>query len=283
MKPVKRARRIAALAMAGLLLLLSACTPASPKAALAKAFAGMARLDSLSFTAQVQWEQDGVQLSPMSFHGDWIKEPLAMRIESSVEIDPQIPWDMTVTAYILEEPEDVYTLYTGIFIPELTDLWYSQDITDVFAFSTTGSLMEAAELYLEGLQELTLAGEETIGESTCVRYDGYLDGEVLGRMLQEAVTEMAGESLLPEGLDMEDMEDWVISDLPICFWLDKDSGMLMRIYLESGELTGTLLDTGEEFGPVSLTMDFGNFNSVSSLELPKEALETEALDVSTLL
>lgn len=41
MKPVKRARRIAALAMAGLLLLLSACTPASPKAALAKAFAGM--------------------------------------------------------------------------------------------------------------------------------------------------------------------------------------------------------------------------------------------------
>lgn len=206
-----------------------------------------------------------------------------MRIESSVEIDPQIPWDMTVTAYILEEPEDVYTLYTGIFIPELTDLWYSQDITDVFAFSTTGSLMEAAELYLEGLQELTLAGEETIGESTCVRYDGYLDGEVLGRMLQEAVTEMAGESLLPEGLDMEDMEDWVISDLPICFWLDKDSGMLMRIYLESGELTGTLLDTGEEFGPVSLTMDFGNFNSVSSLELPKEALETEALDVSTLL
>lgn len=283
MKPVKRARRIAALAMAGLLLLLSACTPASPKAALAKAFAGMARLDSLSFTAQVQWEQDGVQLSPMSFHGDWIKEPLAMRIESSVEIDPQIPWDMTVTAYILEEPEDVYTLYTGIFIPELTDLWYSQDITDVFAFSTTGSLMEAAELYLEGLQELTLAGEETIGESTCVRYDGYLDGKVLGRMLQEAVTEMAGESLLPEGLDMEDMEDWVISDLPICFWLDKDSGMLMRIYLESGELTGTLLDTGEEFGPVSLTMDFGNFNSVSSLELPKEALETEALDVSTLL
>ena len=283
MKPVKRARRIAALAMAGLLLLLSACTPASPKAALAKAFAGMARLDSLSFTAQVQWEQDGVQLSSMSFHGDWIKEPLAMRIESSVEIDPQIPWDMTVTAYILEEPEDVYTLYTGIFIPELTDLWYSQDITDVFAFSTTGSLMEAAELYLEGLQELTLAGEETIGESTCVRYDGYLDGEVLGRMLQEAVTEMAGESLLPEGLDMEDMEDWVISDLPICFWLDKDSGMLMRIYLESGELTGTLLDTGEEFGPVSLTMDFGNFNSVSSLELPKEALETEALDVSTLL
>ena len=283
MKPVKRARRIAALAMAGLLLLLSACTPASPKAALAKAFAGMARLDSLSFTAQVQWEQDGVQLSPMSFHGDWIKEPLAMRIESSVEIDPQIPWDMTVTAYILEEPEDVYTLYTGIFIPELTDLWYSQDITDVFAFSTTGSLMEAAELYLEGLQELTLAGEETIGESTCVRYDGYLDGEVLGRMLQEAVTEMAGESLLPEGLDMEDMEDWVISDLPICFWLDKDSGMLMRIYLESGELTGTLLDTGEEFGPVSLTMDFGTINSVSSLELPKEALETAALDVSTLL
>lgn len=82
---------------------------------------------------------------------------------------------------------------------------------------------------------------------------------------------------------MEDMEDWVISDLPICFWLDKDSGMLMRIYLESGELTGTLLDTGEEFGPVSLTMDFGNFDSVSSLELPKEALETEALDVSTLL
>lgn len=158
MKPVKRARRIAALAMAGLLLLLSACTPASPKAALAKAFAGMARLDSLSFTAQVQWEQDGVQLSPMSFHGDWIKEPLAMRIESSVEIDPQIPWDMTVTAYILEEPEDVYTLYTGIFIPELTDLWYSQDITDVFAFSTTGSLMEAAELYLEGLQELSPGG-----------------------------------------------------------------------------------------------------------------------------
>lgn len=271
MKPVKRARRIAALAMAGLLLLLSACTPASPKAALAKAFAGMARLDSLSFTAQVQWEQDGVPLAPLSFQGDWIKEPLAMRIQSTMEIDPQLQWDMTVTAYILEKPEGAYTLYTGLSIPEVTELWYSQDITEILASVPAAGLAEATELYLEGLQDLTLAGEETVGGSACVRYDGILDGEVLGQMLQEAVLEMAGDSLLPEGLDPEDAEDWVLSDLPIRFWLDKDSGLLLRLYLELNEVTGTILDSGEAFNSICVTMDFGNFNNVAPLELPEEA------------
>lgn len=235
---MKGTRRLLALALGALMLLLSACNVFETK--LAQAVEKMSRKDSVGFalTAELELslsagggneeaEAPSIMLSGrFEASGALYTDPL--RLQTNAQLS--LPGTQTRWECYLEKDEGAYYLYSRT---NDGTLWQKQGLAD-----DGKARIKGLKTIVRGTESFLPAGEEELSGRAAARYDGVLAGEYIAELLElYRVREWLCDELglqLAEGLFEE------LPDVPASVWLDRESGMIVRAEAELGELVSSL-------------------------------------------
>lgn len=129
-------------------------------------------------------------------------------------------------------------------------------------------------LFLEGIEDYRLAGEETIGGRETSRIEGVVRGDAMAAALESSAN--GANAMANLGLDAEDVMAEV-SELPLTFWIDGE-GYVMRYEVDEREMMGFVMehmDTGGS-GKIQVekgfvAMAYSDFDEIGEIEIPAEA------------
>ncbi len=273
-------KKTAALCAAALLALsMAGCSKESadttdPEALLKKAQETMADVTSMSadmvMTQEMAYGEESYTAT-VSMHTLTTQDPTAMQIEMVTE-DGTTPISSTI--YVKEEG-DQYIMYANV-----DGTWFAQsiDAADLEQYETQDNM----NLYLSNISSFTIEGTETINETETTIISGVITGDAM----QEAVSSLGMEEILGETDLAELYED--LGDLPIRMWIDAD-GYVLKYEMDLTEmmqkmmdkmvemLGGTAEDSGISVVNVTAVMTCGDFNEITSIEIPAEALEATVI------
>ncbi len=269
------------LPMMALCLWLTACSRENAQETIEKAQESLQNITSMSYDIGMDMEMSGggqtVAMSTTA-SADYIMEPAQMKLDMEVSMNGM--GGMGTSSYLVEE-NGVYTLYTGISNGSQT-YWQVSEMENMDSYSQYNAEANL-ELYLSCAESFQKNGEELIGETKTVRYDGIIAGDALSQVIKSSGISAQMAAL---GLD-ETMSDSMfedLKDLPISIWIAEDTYIPMKYEMDMTDLmqsmmTGIMSGLGEEsagtdirVNKVFVSMTIHNINNVTSIEVPKDAL-----------
>lgn len=153
--------------------------------------------------------------------------------------------------------------------------WTLQDRSDGSDNAVLSDPTASVDLWMKHAKNFEKTGTERVNGFDTTVYAGKLSGEYV-----KDAAGMTGVGALDEAM-LNDLDD-----LPITFWIDNDSGRVVRIVLDMQDMMKTLFENvmqesmGElpesielsiEVGKASVTCDMSRFNEIPPIVIPDEA------------
>lgn len=155
-----------------------------------------------------------------------VQEPLQLSMVMDVETAGQA---MQMEMYAVQDGDTV-TMYT-----KMGDEWTETTATVEDVKSQANA--DAAANYLNGLQDVTIEGDETIGGVECVKVSGVVTGDDA----QEAMAQGGGlDTFAQSGVDLSAILDSM--SVPVTVWISKDGGDMMRMEMDMTQTMNDMLD-----------------------------------------
>lgn len=276
-----RRKLLRLLPVMALCLCLTGCSRENAQEAIEKAQESLQDITSMSYDITMDMEMSGggqtVAMSTTA-SADYILEPAQMKLDMEVSMNGM--GGMGTSSYLVEE-NGVYTLYTGISNGSQT-YWQVSEMENMDSYNQYNAEANL-ELYLSSAESFQENGEEIIGETKTIRYDGIISGDDLSQVIKSSGISAQMSAL---GLD-ESISDSMfrdLKDLPVSIWIAEDTYIPMKYEMDMTGLiqnimTGILSDMGEDaagadirIDRVLISMTIHNINNLTSIEVPKDAL-----------
>ena len=156
--------------------------------------------------------------------------------------------------------------YRGIDIGD--GLEWTRESGSVFSIA---SLIPSSDVlkYISHVQGTEESAE--IGGRNCTRYEGYIEGPNLKLLLK--VVSFMGQAGKEFSQAFSDKLQAL--RIPVSIYLDQQELLIVRIDLDAAELleaAGILRDENIRFTSAELTVEYGDFDAVSEIVIPDEAL-----------
>ncbi len=254
-------KTLAGAVVLALSLALCACGGgSSPEDALTRAQAAFADVKSMHYTIDMDmgFSADGESMEMnTTAEADCIVDPIMMDMDMTM--DMMGLFDMDLKMYVVQDGS-TYTMYTGMDNGDGTMSWSKDtldDLGDIAQYNGKASM----DIYLENGSNFKEIGAEDV--------DGVLEQY--------------------ESLGLEGMEDLLdeMGDLPVSIWLDPDSDLPVKYEMDMTQMMqnmmNKLLAEEEETADIGFTVDkcvismvCSDYNTVSNIEIPEEALNADS-------
>ena len=281
----KLTKTLAAGVVLALTLALCACGGSdSPEDALTRAQAAFEDVKSMHYTIDMDmgFTADGESIEmTTSAEADCIVDPMMM--EMDMTMDMMGLFDMDLKMFVVQDGSS-YTMYTGMDNGDGTMSWAKESLDDLGNIAQYNG-KASMDIYLENGSNFKEVGTEDVNGVSAVRYDGVITQDSL-----QAVMEASGVLEQYETLGLEGMEDLLseMGDLPVSIWLDPDTDLPVKYEMDMTEMMqnmmNKLLAEEEETADVGFTVDkcvivmvCSDYNAVSTIEIPQEALDASGL------
>ena len=265
-------------------LTLCACGGrSSPEDALTRAQAAFADVKSMHYTIDMDmgFSADGESMEMnTTAEADCIVDPIMMDMDMTM--DMMGLFDMDLKMYVVQDGSS-YTMYTGMDNGDGTMSWSKDtldDLGDIAQYNGKASM----DIYLENGSNFKEIGAEDVDGVSAVRYDGVISQDSL-----KSVMDTSGVLEQYESLGLEGMEDLLdeMGDLPVSIWLDPDSDLPVKYEMDMTQMMqnmmNKLLAEDEATADVGFTVDkcvismvCSDYNTVSNIEIPEEALNADS-------
>ncbi|QIB69948.1 hypothetical protein Ami103574_11720 [Aminipila butyrica] len=275
---MKISRRLTTLGLAVALVAgLAGCGGGSSSDVLKTAQKKLADVKSVTYEMDMDM---GLSVADQSFTSktlatiDYIQDPLAMKIQMSMDMGAQGSADITMYA---EKVDDKYVMYMS---PDGTS-WMKNTSDDASEFGMYDA-QDTMGVYLDGFTNLTEAGTEAINGSDAVRYDGVISKDsledvltasgVLDQFAQYGLTEEELDTLY-EGLDDLAASIWIDkeSELPVKYTMDMTT-LMQQLFAKVQEGSNTKnLPADMKVDSLVVSLTLSNFNGVKAIDIPAEA------------
>ena len=280
----KLTKTLAGAVVLALTLALCACGgSSSPEDALTRAQAAFADVKSMHYTIDMDmgFSADGESMEMnTTAEADCIVDPIMMDMDMTM--DMMGLFDMDLKMYVVQDGSS-YTMYTGMDNGDGTMSWSKDtldDLGDIAQYNGKASM----DIYLENGSNFKEIGAEDVDGVSAVRYDGIISQDSL-----KSVMDTSGVLEQYESLGLEGMEDLLdeMGDLPVSIWLDPDSDLPVKYEMDMTQMMqnmmNKLLAEEEETADVGFTVDkcvismvCSDYNTVSNIEIPEEALNADS-------
>ena len=277
-------KTLAGAVVLALSLALCACGgSSSPEDALTRAQAAFADVKSMHYTIDMDmgFSADGESMEMnTTAEADCIVDPIMMDMDMTV--DMMGLFDMDLKMYVVQDGS-TYTMYTGMDNGDGTMSWSKDtldDLGDIAQYNGKASM----DIYLENGSNFKEIGAEDVDGVSAVRYDGVISQDSL-----KSVMDTSGVLEQYESLGLEGMEDLLdeMGDLPVSIWLDPDSDLPVKYEMDMTQMMqnmmNKLLAEEEETADIGFTVDkcvismvCSDYNTVSNIEIPEEALNADS-------
>jgi len=280
----KLTKTLAGAVVLALSLALCACGgSSSPEDALTRAQAAFADVKSMHYTIDMDmgFSADGESMEMnTTAEADCIVDPIMMDMDMTM--DMMGLFDMDLKMYVVQDGSS-YTMYTGMDNGDGTMSWSKDtldDLGDIAQYNGKASM----DIYLENGSNFKEIGAEDVDGVSAVRYDGIISQDSL-----KSVMDTSGVLEQYESLGLEGMEDLLdeMGDLPVSIWLDPDSDLPVKYEMDMTQMMqnmmNKLLAEEEETADIGFTVDkcvismvCSDYNTVSNIEIPEEALNADS-------
>ena len=280
----KLTKTLAGAVVLALSLALCACGgSSSPEDALTRAQAAFADVKSMHYTIDMDmgFSADGESMEMnTTAEADCIVDPIMMDMDMTM--DMMGLFDMDLKMYVVQDGS-TYTMYTGMDNGDGTMSWSKDtlaDLGDIAQYNGKASM----DIYLENGSNFKEIGAEDVDGVSAVRYDGVISQDSL-----KSVMDTSGVLEQYESLGLEGMEDLLdeMGDLPVSIWLDPDSDLPVKYEMDMTQMMqnmmNKLLAEEEETADIGFTVDkcvismvCSDYNTVSNIEIPEEALNADS-------
>lgn len=280
----KLTKTLAGAVVLALSLALCACGgSSSPEDALTRAQAAFADVKSMHYTIDMDmgFSADGESMEMnTTAEADCIVDPIMMDMDMTM--DMMGLFDMDLKMYVVQDGS-TYTMYTGMDNGDGTMSWSKDtldDLGDIAQYNGKASM----DIYLENGSNFKEIGAEDVDGVSAVRYDGIISQDSL-----KSVMDTSGVLEQYESLGLEGMEDLLdeMGDLPVSIWLDPDSDLPVKYEMDMTQMMqnmmNKLLAEEEETADIGFTVDkcvismvCSDYNTVSNIEIPEEALNADS-------
>jgi hypothetical protein len=266
----------------------------SPEEAIKQATENFDNVTSMTFTMDM-----GIDMNVMSQDmemaitgdGEYIREPLATSIIMEMESSSAGSEKASVAAYITEDEDGAYVLYTGTG-EEGSYTWTKQEMASLEeAQKQTGvgtSVDQMNEFFVNG-SDFVEAGTEDVNGTQATRYDGVVTKE----KMMEAMDEMNMSSMFESmGLDEAAVNSYSesLENIKVSIWIDTANMIPVKYEIDMTEFMQSLMsamlkemvnqlgqsdmDVSEYFtiSNVKAVMVITGTDNVDSIEIPEEAL-----------
>lgn len=277
-------KTLAGAVVLALSLALCACGgSSSPEDALTRAQAAFADVKSMHYTIDMDmgFSADGESMEMnTTAEADCIVDPIMMDMDMTM--DMMGLFDMDLKMYVVQDGSS-YTMYTGMDNGDGTMSWSKDtldDLGDIAQYNGKASM----DIYLENGSNFKEIGAEDVDGVSAVRYDGIISQDSL-----KSVMDTSGVLEQYESLGLEGMEDLLdeMGDLPVSIWLDPDSDLPVKYEMDMTQMMqnmmNKLLAEEEETADIGFTVDkcvismvCSDYNTVSNIEIPEEALNADS-------
>lgn len=277
-------KTLAGAVVLALSLALCACGgSSSPEDALTRAQAAFADVKSMHYTIDMDmgFSADGESMEMnTTAEADCIVDPIMMDMDMTM--DMMGLFDMDLKMYVVQDGSS-YTMYTGMDNGDGTMSWSKDtldDLGDIAQYNGKASM----DIYLENGSNFKEIGAEDVDGVSAVRYDGVISQDSL-----KSVMDTSGVLEQYESLGLEGMEDLLdeMGDLPVSIWLDPDSDLPVKYEMDMTQMMqnmmNKLLAEEEETADIGFTVDkcvismvCSDYNTVSNIEIPEEALNADS-------
>ena len=277
-------KTLAGAVVLALTLALCACGgSSSPEDALTRAQAAFADVKSMHYTIDMDmgFSADGESMEMnTTAEADCIVDPIMMDMDMTM--DMMGLFDMDLKMYVVQDGSS-YTMYTGMDNGDGTMSWSKDtldDLGDIAQYNGKASM----DIYLENGSNFKEIGAEDVDGVSAVRYDGVISQDSL-----KSVMDTSGVLEQYESLGLEGMEDLLdeMGDLPVSIWLDPDSDLPVKYEMDMTQMMqnmmNKLLAEEEETADIGFTVDkcvismvCSDYNTVSNIEIPEEALNADS-------
>ena len=277
-------KTLAGAVVLALSLALCACGgSSSPEDALTRAQAAFADVKSMHYTIDMDmgFSADGESMEMnTTAEADCIVDPIMMDMDMTM--DMMGLFDMDLKMYLVQDGSS-YTMYTGMDNGDGTMSWSKDtldDLGDIAQYNGKASM----DIYLENGSNFKEIGAEDVDGVSAVRYDGIISQDSL-----KSVMDTSGVLEQYESLGLEGMEDLLdeMGDLPVSIWLDPDSDLPVKYEMDMTQMMqnmmNKLLAEEEETADIGFTVDkcvismvCSDYNTVSNIEIPEEALNADS-------
>lgn len=277
-------KTLAGAVVLALSLALCACGgSSSPEDALTRAQAAFADVKSMHYTIDMDmgFSADGESMEMnTTAEADCIVDPIMMDMDMTM--DMMGLFDMDLKMYVVQDGS-TYTMYTGMDNGDGTMSWSKDtldDLGDIAQYNGKASM----DIYLENGSNFKEIGAEDVDGVSAVRYDGIISQDSL-----KSVMDTSGVLEQYESLGLEGMEDLLdeMGDLPVSIWLDPDSDLPVKYEMDMTQMMqnmmNKLLAEEEETADIGFTVDkcvismvCSDYNTVSNIEIPEEALNADS-------
>lgn len=226
-------------------------------------------------------EGESVNISTAA-EADCIVEP--MTINMDMTMDMMGLFDMTFKMYMVQDGDKIIT-YTGMDDGEGGYTW-SKDVMDDMGDMSQYDGQASMKVYLDNISSFKEAGTEEVAGVTATRYDGVIAQDSLKEVMEASGTLDQYESLGIEGLDDLLGE---MGDLPVSIWIDQKTDLPVKYEMDMTAMMQSMMskllaedpDAAEADFTVdkcSIVMICSDYNSISSIEIPEEALNASSSD-----
>lgn len=280
---------LAAAMVLAMALALAACSGGSDSAEdiLTRAQTAFDGIKSMHYTIDMEmaFSADG-ETAEMNTtaEADCIVEPLAMDMDMTMDMMGM--FDMNMKIYMIQDG-DSYTMYAGIDEGDGTFTWTKESMDDLGSIAQYDG-KASMDIYLENISNFKEAGTEDVNGVSAVRYDGVISEDSL-----EAVMEASGVLEQYEAMGLEGMEDMFsgMGDLPVSIWIDPDTDLPVKYEMDMTTMMQSMMnklmaesdgdeDLGLSVDKCVIVMVCSDYNGISNIEVPQEALDAVSVDES---
>lgn len=208
---------------------------------------------------------------------NYILEPFTMQLK-----DDKLSSEEKI---YINKPNDKYFLYTYTFNKKGKGTWRKVEVPYNYIVQRYDS-KALIELCLTQGHNYEENGREIIDGTEAVRYDGFLSGDSIHKVL-----EFTDAAPLIESIPQKDITELIMNldNQPISIWVDTKNDLPVKYEMDMTEILQKLMKSIKEksnkgefdfliedykINKLFLSMVINEFNSVKSIKIPEEALKS---------
>ena len=211
-----------------------------------------------------------------------IQNPLTLEMTGKMDMGEMGSYDMDIYA---ETEGDHLVMYTGMNMGEET-MWMKSSVDMDSSQISQYNAQSNIKVYMENAKNFTEVGKEDVNGVQAVRFDGVINGDSIGNVLNES-----GMSEQVSGMGVENPEEMFaeMGDIPVSFWVDTEKELIVKYTIDMSEAMQKLMaktmeemETSEEEGTENMaglftidrsvmTIVITGIDNVDSITIPQEA------------
>ncbi len=211
-----------------------------------------------------------------------IQNPLTLEMTGKMDMGDLGSYDMDIYA---ETEGDHLVMYTGMNMGEET-MWMKSSVDMDSSQISQYNAQSNIKVYMENAKNFTEVGKEDVNGVQAVRFDGVINGDSIGNVLNES-----GMSEQVSGMGVENPEEMFaeMGDIPVSFWVDTEKELIVKYTIDMSEAMQKLMaktmeemETSEEEGTENMaglftidrsvmTIVITGIDNVDSITIPQEA------------